>query len=118
MANAPVLKARANGAWVEIPAIRGEKGERGKALYRDVVLEAALWSSNGGSHVQTPTIEGVTGDMCVNLCLNATNLQACIDEKYALAVVNNNGVVTFYAVGNVPTQNITLQVQMIEVEEE
>lgn len=117
MPDTSVLKVRENGAWVSIPAIRGKKGERGKALYRDVMLESTLWSSSGGSHVQTPTIDGVTGSMCVNLCLNATNLQACIDGKYALAVVNNNGVVTFYAIGKVPAQDISLQVQLIEVEE-
>lgn len=101
-----------------IPALKGDKGdngENGKFYYTTVVLQSSLWSNSGSPYTQTLDVEHVTANSCVNICPSYTNISAAINEKYTLAVVNNNGIVTFYAIGNKPVSNISLQVQVAEV---
>lgn len=111
-----ILNVKEDGAWKGIPAIKGDRGDTGKFKYANVTLEAALWSDGASPYTQTVNIDGVGENTCVNLCPDANNLQAAINEGYLLTVVNNNGVVTFYSVGSVPQTDITLQVQIVEVE--
>ena len=100
-----------------IPALKGDKGDSGKFKYANVTLEAALWSDGVSPFTQTMDIEGVGENTCINLCPDANVIQASITGKYVLSVVNNNGVVTFYAINNKPTTNIVMQVQIVEVEQ-
>lgn len=112
-----ILNVKEDGAWKGIPAIKGDRGDTGKFKYANVTLEAALWSDGASPYTQTMNIDGVGVNTCVNLCPDANIIQGSIAGKYVLAVVNNNGVVTFYAINGKPTADITMQVQIVEVEQ-
>lgn len=93
----------------------GAQGEPGGFYYTVVELTAALWSNEASPYTMTLDVPYVTSESCVNICPSYDNIAAGISEGYTLAVVNNNGIVTFYAIGNKPVSNISLQVQISEV---
>lgn len=113
--NNGVLKYLDNGVYKTIPTMAGPKGEPGGFYYSTIELPAALWSNDASPYTMTLDVPYVTENSCVNLCLSYDNITAGISENYTLAVVNNNGVVTFYAIGDKPVSNIRLQVQVAEV---
>ena len=94
---------------------QGAQGEPGGFYYTVVELTAALWSNDASPYTMTLDVPYVTSESCVNLCLSYDNITKGISEGYTLAVVNNNGIVTFYAIGNKPVSNISLQIQIGEV---
>lgn len=109
------------GEFVPIPAIKGDKGAQGdkgdtvRVKYRSVTLEAALWSGDASPYIMTFDIDGVDAETLVSFALTADNIMECYNGDYALAVVNNNGVVTFYAIGSKPTSDIETNVTLWEV---
>ena len=62
------------------------------------------WSGSSSPYTQTVTISGITTNSKVDLQPDAVVIQQMIDDGIvAMNIVNNNGVLTAYAVGEKPT---------------
>lgn len=91
------------------------KGEYEQVQAVNLTLPAASWVTNEGLHSQVVTIDGVTATTKVDLQPTpeqATALQNC---GSAFVAVNEDGVVTIYAIGVKPTASYSIQATLTEV---
>lgn len=74
------------------------------------------WTGNASPYTQSVTVSGTTANSKVDLQPDATAIAQMIDDgTVAMYVVNNNGVLTAYAVGEKPTVKLTIQATITEV---
>ena len=81
----------------------------------NVTLTAAGWNGTTYGYAQTVTINGVTPNSKIDLQPTPDQLASFVIEGVSLTTSNNNGVVTIHAVGNHPSSDVTIQVQITEV---
>lgn len=81
---------------------------------RTVSLPLSLWTGNGSPWSQVVTIDGVTTKSKIDLQPNASQLTQLQDSETSLVAENNEGVVTVYAIGNLPEVDFEIQATITE----
>ena len=117
--NVPILTVYDNdGNAIQIPAIKGdtgakgdkgEKGDNADVFVANVSLPANGWSTST-PYTQSITVVNVDANSLLNCCPNNDNMNDAIATGYMITVENNAGIVNFYAIGNRPTNDITIKV--------
>lgn len=83
---------------------------------KTTVTLSADWAGDASPYTQTVTISGTTANSKVDLQPDATAIaQMADDGAVALYIVNDNGTMTAYAVGEKPTAEMTIQATITEV---
>lgn len=78
---------------------------------------SASWTGSASPYTQTVTVTGatVTANSKVDIQLTAAQIESLIsDGVTGLIIENNNGVLTAYAVGAVPSASMTVQCTIVE----
>lgn len=92
------------------------KEKQNKIKTSSITLSANSWSGNE-TFTQVISISGATTNSKIDLQPNSVVLNQLIkDEVSALYIENNNGTFTAYAIGAIPTVDLTIQVTVTEVE--
>lgn len=81
-----------------------------------ITLLAEAWVSSGDVHSQVVEIPDVTPHTKVDLQPTAEQLEEFHYKVLAFVAENNYGVVTVYSIGDMPTDNHTIQITKTEVE--
>ena len=91
------------GMWAAISGISSVES------IQEITLDKDDWTGNG-PYTQEVSIQGVTAASKIDIQADAAAIsQLLSDEVRAVWVENNNGTVTVYSIGAVPTEDITLQ---------
>ena len=86
------------------------------ARLSNVTIQASAWKTEAdGLHSQVVSIAGVTEYSKVDLLPSVEQLAIFHNKDVAFVTENEDGVVTVYAIGDKPTQDYTMQVQITEV---
>ena len=97
----------------EIDTLLGKKADTTK---KTTVTLSTNWTGDGYQYTQGVTISGTTVKSKVDLQPDTTAiLQMAKDGTVALFIVNSNGTLTAYAVGEKPTAELTIQATITEV---
>lgn len=81
-----------------------------------VSLAASGWAlQSEGLYAQTATVNGSTIASKIDIQLTAAQIISLSEGGFSLMAENNNGTVTFYAIGNMPTNDYNLQILITEV---
>lgn len=87
------------------------------ARLASVKILASAWVTESESlHSQVVTIPGITEYSKVDLLPSVEQLAIFHNKDVAFVTENEDGVVTVYAIGDKPTLDYTMQVQITEVE--
>ena len=81
---------------------------------RTISLPLSAWEGSNGTWSQIVTIDGVTTKSKVDLQPNASQLSSLQDSETSLVTENNEGVVTVYAIGNLPEVDFEMQATITE----
>lgn len=81
-----------------------------------VTLKAGNWLGTSSPYSQVVTLANVTSKTKVDLQPTFNQLETLYFQSVGFYTVNEDGVVTVYAVGNKPTEDMVIQVTMTEVE--
>lgn len=85
-------------------------------IKKTTVTLSTSWSGSSSPYTQTVTISGTTSNSKIDLQPDARVIQQMIDDEVvAMNIVNDNGVLTAYAIGGKPTASLTIQVTITEV---
>lgn len=87
----------------------------GGAKLSQVVLTAEGWKGGESPYAQQVAVEGVTRSSMVNLLLTEEQLERFRHRELAFTAVNEDGVVTVFAIGEKPGEDLTLQAAIQEV---
>ena len=91
------------GMWAAISGISSVES------IQEITLDRDDWIGNG-PYTQEVSIQGVTAASKIDIQADAAAIsQLLSDEVRAVWVENNNGTVTVYSIGAVPTEDITVQ---------
>ena len=91
------------GMWAAISGISSVES------IQEITLDKDDWTGNG-PYTQEVSIQGVTAASKIDIQADAAAIsQLLSDEVRAVWVENNNGTVTVYSIGAVPTEDITVQ---------
>ena len=86
------------------------------AKVTSVTLLASAWTGSDNLHSQVLSIDGVTEYSKVDLLPSVEQLAIFFNKNVSFVTENEDGVVTVYAIGDKPTLDYTMQVQITEVE--
>lgn len=81
-----------------------------------ITLKADGWLGDASPYAQVVPLVDVTSMTKVDLQPTVDQLHMLHSHPVGFCAVNDNGVVTVYAVGNKPTDDFTFQVTLTEVE--
>lgn len=81
-----------------------------------VDLPADGWEGEASPYSQIVALVGVTPYTKVDLQPTLAQIDTFYSKSLGFFAVNEDGVVTVYAIGDKPTEDITIQVTMTEVE--
>ena len=81
-----------------------------------VSIPAANWTGNTAPYSQVITVNGVTANSKVDLQPTAAQILELQEADIMLMAENDNGTVTIYALGGIPTSDYTMQALITEVE--
>ena len=91
------------GMWAAISGISSVES------IQEITLDKDDWTGNG-PFIQEVSLQGVTAASKIDIQADAAAIsQLLSDGVRAVWVENNNGTVTVYSIGAVPTEDITLQ---------
>lgn len=85
------------------------------ALITMVTLSASNWEGTASPYAQTIMIDGVTSNSMVDLQPSPEQLVAWQDAGLAFTTSNSDGVINVYVSGDLPTEDIDVQVRIQEV---
>lgn len=85
------------------------------ARIAEVTIRSSAWVGTDNLHSQVVTIEGITPYSKVDLLPSVEQLAVFQKKDVAFVTENEDGVVTVYAIGDKPTMDYTMQVQITEV---
>lgn len=88
---------------------------RGTSRLSDVTLKASAWEGSDCLYSQVVMVEDVTEYSKVDLLPSVEQLAIFYNKDVTFVTENEDGVVTVYAIGDKPTQDYTMQVQITEV---
>lgn len=104
-----------NGEALTIEAIKHLLGIA-QARVANITLLASAWTGEDSLYSQEVTIDGITEYSKVDLLPSVAQLAIFHNKDVAFVTENEDGVVTVFAIGDKPTQDYTMQVQITEVE--
>ena len=81
----------------------------------NIEMPAANWKGAVSPFSQEVAVEGVSVNSRVDLLPSAEQAAYLRENGIALVVGNNGGVVTVYAIGSKPTENVAFQATILEV---
>lgn len=81
----------------------------------ELTLAADGWKNAVSPYFQIVALDGVSVNSKVDLQPDTAQIAALAKSGTVLTAVNNNGIVTVYAVGNKPNEQITMQASISEV---
>ena len=81
-----------------------------------VSIPAANWTGDTAPYSQVITVNGVTANSKVDLQPTAAQILELQEADIMLMAENDNGTVTIYALGGIPTSDYTMQALITEVE--
>lgn len=116
-------KERAQGAEealgnrIEILETNGSVNNKGDKI-STISLLASNWTEATNIYSQVVTVAGATANSKVDICPAPEQLVELQSTGIALMAVNEDGVVTVYAINNKPTVDYAMQVTLTEVSEE
>ena len=80
-----------------------------------ISLPASKWVGENSPYSQVVTINGITNNSRVDLFPTVAQLAIFHEKDVSFVTENDNGKVTVYAIGDKPTNDYTMQVQITEV---
>ena len=80
-----------------------------------IMLPASAWVGGNSLYSQVVTISGTTEYSKVDLLPSVEQLAIFHNKDVSFVTENEDGVVTVYAIGDKPTNDYTMQVQITEV---
>lgn len=81
----------------------------------EITILASAWTGENSLYSQVVTINGITEYSKVDLLPSVEQLAIFHNKDVAFVTENEDGVVTVFAIGDKPTQDYTIQVQITEV---
>lgn len=82
-----------------------------------VELPASAWQGDHSPYSQVVALAGITMHTKVDLQPTLAQIDLLHERATGFFAVNQDGVVTVYAIGNKPTEDFTIQVTLTEVAE-
>ena len=110
------------GAWMNLEYVMDAKKyidslvKVPQARLSSVTLSASKWAGSNSLYSQVVSIAGITEYSKVDLLPSVEQLAIFFNKNVAFVTENEDGVVTVYAIGDKPTLDYTMQVQITEVE--
>lgn len=98
--------------WLE--SLKATVDQRPSRL-AEVALLASAWKGTDNLHSQVVTIDGITEYSKVDLLPSVEQLAIFHNKDVTFVTENEDGVVTVFAIGDKPTLDYTMQVQITEV---
>jgi hypothetical protein len=96
--------------------IKDETARGMKPKTASVTLPASGWSGDD-PYTQAISVAGITAKSKVDIQPDAVSLKTMMDDGVnAMYVANDNGVLTVYALGSAPKNDMTVQVTVTEVD--
>ena len=89
-------------------------GSGGGVKFVSITLPSASWTGTVSPYSQAVTITGITNKSMVDLKVSPTVLNILENEAAGLIAENDNSVVKIYAIGNKPSQDLTIQAIITE----
>ena len=80
-----------------------------------ITLPAAGWKGAASPYSQEVAVDGVSVSSMVDLQPDGALLELLRQQELTLYTENNEGIVTVFAVGDRPAQDITVQSSIVEV---
>lgn len=114
----PVLKfKKADGTWQEVwGALTNTSGGSAEApKLTSVTILASKWQGSNGLYSQVVACNGVNVSSKLDLQPTPTQIVELQNSEISLMATNSNGVVTVYAIGNIPATDMTMQILITEV---
>ena len=87
----------------------------GAPKQNSITLLASGWSGTESPYSQTIDLNNITSNSKVDLQPTPEQLEELIDNDISLTTINDDGVVTVYAIGDKPNNDMTMQVLITEV---
>lgn len=100
---------------MEFGQFQGTGGSSASARITNVILPASAWTGEENLYSQVVFIDGITTYSKVDLLPSVEQLTIFYNKDVTFVTENENGVVTVYAIGEKPTLDYTMQVQITEV---
>lgn len=91
------------------------KNNFAKSKIATVTLFANSWVGDTSPYSQVVTVNGVTENSKIDLQPTALQIVALQDAEIVLTVENNAGIVAVWAIGDKPTEDMKIQVEITEV---
>lgn len=116
----PALNAEnLNALCGEVEELSGSVPEKQAQIDKlTLTLAAASWTGSESPYTQSVTIASGTATSQVDVQADATVIQQMLDDgTSAIYIANDNGTFTAYAVGEMPTVDLTVQATVTEVKE-
>lgn len=85
------------------------------AKLTEVTVRAADWKNAVSPFSQVVEVNGVSTNSRVDLYFKEDQIEAMAKKNLALVAVNDSGVITVFAYGSKPTEDITLDAVVLEV---
>ena len=109
----PVLKIKKNGQWVEVwGATSGSSGGAPAARQSSVTVTADAWVGESSPYSQVVTINGADENSAIDIKLTPEQVDELSSSRTAFMAINNDGIITVYAIGNKPTLDYTMCVEI------
>ena len=80
-----------------------------------VNLPASAWQGSGSLYSQVVSIDGIFENSQVNLTLSVEQMAIFYEKDITFLTENDGGVVTVYVIGQKPTNDYTIQAEIVEV---
>ena len=97
--------------------VQGETGVNAEVSAETVSLLADSWTGDASPYSQVVEMSTVIATSLINCCPSSTVIQQAVNEGYMITVVQNEGAVIFYAIGNKPASDVELQCAVYKVTE-
>ena len=81
----------------------------------NVNIIASGWQGTSSPYFQRITCNGVNTKSMVELRPSPEQIEVLQEDEISLMAVNNDGLVTIYAIGDKPSYNITMQVIITDI---
>ena len=97
-------------------SMEGPFGGAGEAVrLKELTLPTANWKGAISPYSQIVSLEGISRNSKIDLLPDYQQLEKFRQQELAFLAENNEGVVTVYAIGDKPLEDITFQVTITEV---
>lgn len=114
--DAEKLQTDVSNLQTEQENINTSLSNKQETITKQSVTFSTDWTGDVSPYSQIVTVSGTTANSKVDLQPEAIVIQQMVDDgTIALYIINDNGVLTAYAVGEKPTVEMTIQVTITEV---